>query len=274
MDCSWHSLWQVLTVHQSDSLWKETVHVSGCFGVQSSVAPTRGEKFKRVMSNITYQYFKYFTLTLKSNKIFKWLYNFVVSGTNQVAWTTLSTEISWAHWIGPILLQMLINGDCMAVCLILFTYDWGMSTYLYFWPYSVHLIKHKKQCVQGLNLSCKQAQFAPIAVVYLLPSQMQSFLHRFIQHQFETMYTSLPFISRRNVTQFGGVPNHRWSAISGWQHHHVCDGHKPVKQPQGPDGTPQRSAERIQQQPTGNLLENTQRSVHTAGWKWEALLLS
>ncbi len=39
-------------VHQSDSLRKETVHVSGCFGVQSSIAPTGGEKLEQVVSRM------------------------------------------------------------------------------------------------------------------------------------------------------------------------------------------------------------------------------
>ncbi len=39
-----------LTVHQSDRLWKETVLVSGCFGVLSSVAPTRREMLEQVVS--------------------------------------------------------------------------------------------------------------------------------------------------------------------------------------------------------------------------------
>lgn len=35
-----------LTVHQCDGVWKETVLVSGCFGAQCSLAPTRGLKLK------------------------------------------------------------------------------------------------------------------------------------------------------------------------------------------------------------------------------------
>ncbi len=46
------TLWPVLTVHQSDSLWKETVHVPGYFGIQSSVAPTRVEKLEQVVSRL------------------------------------------------------------------------------------------------------------------------------------------------------------------------------------------------------------------------------
>lgn len=84
------------------------------------------------------------------------------------------------------------------------------------------------------------------------------------------MFTSLPFTSRKNATWFGGVPEHRWGAITGWQHRHIRDGHKPVERPQGPDGTPERSAEGIQQQPAGELLENTQRSAHSARWRWGA----
>ncbi len=42
----------MLTVHQSDSLWKETVYVSGCFGVQSSVAPSRGEEWEQAVSRV------------------------------------------------------------------------------------------------------------------------------------------------------------------------------------------------------------------------------
>lgn len=34
----------VLRVHQSESLWKESVEKSAYFGVQGSVAPTRGEE--------------------------------------------------------------------------------------------------------------------------------------------------------------------------------------------------------------------------------------
>ena len=33
-----------LSVQQSDGLWEETVLVSCCVGIQSSVAPTTGEK--------------------------------------------------------------------------------------------------------------------------------------------------------------------------------------------------------------------------------------
>ncbi|KAI3370831.1 hypothetical protein L3Q82_007357 [Scortum barcoo] len=39
-------------VSGSDSLRKETVLVSGCFGVQSSVAPAGGEEVKQVMSRV------------------------------------------------------------------------------------------------------------------------------------------------------------------------------------------------------------------------------
>lgn len=35
-----------LSVDQSDSLWKETVQTSGCFGAQCSAAPIRGEELE------------------------------------------------------------------------------------------------------------------------------------------------------------------------------------------------------------------------------------
>lgn len=35
-----------LSVDQSDSLWKETVKTSGCFGAQCSAAPIRGEELE------------------------------------------------------------------------------------------------------------------------------------------------------------------------------------------------------------------------------------
>ena len=41
-----------LTVHQGDGKGEETVPVSGGFGVQCSVAPTRGENMEQVMSRV------------------------------------------------------------------------------------------------------------------------------------------------------------------------------------------------------------------------------
>lgn len=92
---------------------------------------------------------------------------------------------------------------------------------------------------------------------------MQSVVRWFIYlKQCTHLYTSH---SSRNVIRFGGVSKLRWGAISGRQHHDVCHDHKPEEQPPGPDGTPGRSAEEVQQQLTGELLEDTQRSAHTAG---------
>lgn len=40
-----------LTVHHSDDPWKESVLLSGCFGIHS-VVPTRGEKLEQVVSSV------------------------------------------------------------------------------------------------------------------------------------------------------------------------------------------------------------------------------
>ena len=42
----------VLAVHLRDSLREKTVLMSGCFGVQSSVATPRGEKFKQFVARV------------------------------------------------------------------------------------------------------------------------------------------------------------------------------------------------------------------------------
>jgi len=39
-------------VHQSDGQWTEAVPVSGGFGVQGSVAPTRGEELEQLVSGV------------------------------------------------------------------------------------------------------------------------------------------------------------------------------------------------------------------------------
>lgn len=53
---TWIYIWQWwmtdLTVHKCDGERKEMVPVSGGFGVQCSVSPTRGEKLKQVMSTV------------------------------------------------------------------------------------------------------------------------------------------------------------------------------------------------------------------------------
>ena len=41
-----------LSVHQSDGLWEKTVLLSGCFSIQSSLAPPRGEKLEQVVSRV------------------------------------------------------------------------------------------------------------------------------------------------------------------------------------------------------------------------------
>lgn len=39
----------MLSVHQSDIVLEEIVPVSACFGLQCSVAPTRGEELEQVV---------------------------------------------------------------------------------------------------------------------------------------------------------------------------------------------------------------------------------
>lgn len=46
------SLYELITCYQSDGLWKQTVLVSGCFGIQCSIAPTRGEWLEQVGSRV------------------------------------------------------------------------------------------------------------------------------------------------------------------------------------------------------------------------------
>lgn len=42
----------VLTVHEGDGLWEQTLLVSVHFGVQCSVAPTRAETLEQVMHRV------------------------------------------------------------------------------------------------------------------------------------------------------------------------------------------------------------------------------
>lgn len=42
----------ILSVHQSDGLWKDTVQMSACLVVQCSVAPTRGGELEQVLCGV------------------------------------------------------------------------------------------------------------------------------------------------------------------------------------------------------------------------------
>ena len=47
-----HTLGGWSIVHQCDGLGEETVFVSGCFCIESSITPARGEKFKQLMCRV------------------------------------------------------------------------------------------------------------------------------------------------------------------------------------------------------------------------------
>ena len=85
------------------------------------------------------------------------------------------------------------------------------------------------------------------------------------------MSLSASCVSWGSLVRFGGVPKHRRGADGGWGYCHLCDGHKPVGQPEGPEGAPGRSAQGLQQRRAAELLERAEGSAHTAGWWWGSM---